>query len=72
MEAGVSDMRNGEQRGLYAQEPPGALFGIRREAGKQESSCTGSKEPPREPYLFSSFTSIRKPGESNFHFPGLT
>ena len=39
--------------------PLRALFGIRREAGKQESSHTGSKEPLLEPYLFSCFTSIQ-------------
>ena len=52
-------MRNGEQRGPCAQEHPRALLGIRRETRKQESSCTGSKEPSLELYLFFSFTPIQ-------------
>ena len=49
----------GNKEAPVPRSTPRALFGIRREIRKQDSSCTGSKEPPLELYLFFSFTSIQ-------------
>ena len=49
----------GNKEAPVPRSTPRALLGIRRETRKQESSCTGSKEPSLELYLFFSFTPIQ-------------
>ena len=49
----------GNKEAPVPRSTPRALLDIRRETGKQESSCMGSKEPSLELYLFFSFTSIQ-------------